>query len=306
MQIWGRTDKMDLIIRQIVYEEAEAASLRERDPNFIMRSLRDFLCGIFIGAGAILPGVSGGVLAVVFDIYRPFMEVLTHPRQALPKYWRFIPSLVLGWLIGFLGFAKGIAAAMDVSAAVTTWAFIGLIVGTLPSLFREAGKEGRNTASWVSLLVCAGGIFAGLFYVSRVLSVHLSPNFWTYSLCGGLWGLGIVVPGLATSSVLMALDLYQPLMAGLSALDIPVLLSTLPGLLATIFLLARLVNWVFQNHYSIAFHGILGIVAASTLVIFPTEYSGVGELLLSGACGAVGFLIAFFLGKLDRRTQRAK
>ena len=48
------------------------------------RWLRYFFCGILIGAGAILPGVSGGVLAVVFDIYRPFMEVLTRPRKALP------------------------------------------------------------------------------------------------------------------------------------------------------------------------------------------------------------------------------
>lgn len=53
---------------------------RKRDRNFGIRWLRDLLCGVLIGAGAILPGVSGGVLAVVFDIYRPFMEVLTHPR----------------------------------------------------------------------------------------------------------------------------------------------------------------------------------------------------------------------------------
>ena len=57
---------------------------RPHDQNFIIRWLRDLLCGILIGAGAILPGVSGGVLAVVFDIYRPFMEVLTHPKTAIP------------------------------------------------------------------------------------------------------------------------------------------------------------------------------------------------------------------------------
>ena len=80
------------------------------DQNFIMRWLRDLLCGALIGAGAILPGVSGGVLAVVFDIYRPFMEVLTHPRTAIPKYWKWFPPIALGWCAGFLGFAKGISA----------------------------------------------------------------------------------------------------------------------------------------------------------------------------------------------------
>ena len=87
---------------------------RKRDRNFGIRWLRDLLCGVLIGAGAILPGVSGGVLAVVFDIYRPFMEVLTHPREAIPKYWRWFLPIGLGCAIGFLGFAKGIAAAIDV------------------------------------------------------------------------------------------------------------------------------------------------------------------------------------------------
>ncbi len=72
------------------------------------RALRDFLCGVLIGAGAILPGVSGGVLAVVFGIYRPLMEMLTRPRTAVPKYWRFLPALGLGWAVGFLGVAKGL------------------------------------------------------------------------------------------------------------------------------------------------------------------------------------------------------
>ena len=77
--------------------------------------LRDFLCGALIGAGAILPGVSGGVRAVVFGIYRPFMEVLTRPRKAVPRYWRMLIPLGLGWAAGFLGVAKGVAAAMTLS-----------------------------------------------------------------------------------------------------------------------------------------------------------------------------------------------
>ena len=190
-----------------------------RDQNFIIRWLRDLLCGALIGAGAILPGVSGGVLAVVFDIYRPFMEVLTRPRTAIPKYWKWFPPIALGWCAGFLGFAKGIAAAISFSNTVTTWLFLGLIAGTVPSLFREAGKEGRAAASWGSLLLCAGAVFAGLFYVSRVAEVSVEPNFWWYSFCGALWGMSIVIPGMTSSSVMMALGLYQPMLEGLARLD---------------------------------------------------------------------------------------
>ena len=276
---------------------------RKRDRNFGIRWLRDLLCGVLIGAGAILPGVSGGVLAVVFDIYRPFMEVLTHPREAIPKYWRWFLPIGLGCAIGFLGFAKGIAAAIDVSSTVTTWLFIGLIVGTVPSLFREAGKEGRSIGSWVSMAVCAGAIFFSLFYVGKVICVTVEPNFWWYNFCGALWGMSLVIPGLTSSSVMMALGLYQPMLEGLARLDFLVLSACLPGMVLTILLLARLVSWFFRKHYSIAFHGIFGIVLASTLVIIPTSYVGAWEIVLSAVCCIGGFLLAFFMARLDKRIQ---
>ena len=276
---------------------------RKRDRNFGIRWLRDLLCGVLIGAGAILPGVSGGVLAVVFDIYRPFMEVLTHPREAIPKYWRWFLPIGLGCAIGFLGFAKGIAAAIDVSSTVTTWLFIGLIVGTVPSLFREAGKEGRSIGSWVSMAVCAGAIFLSMFYVGKVICVTVEPNFWWYNFCGALWGMSLVIPGLTSSSVMMALGLYQPMLEGLARLDFLVLSACLPGMVLTILLLARLVSWFFRKHYSIAFHGIFGIVLASTLVIIPTSYVGAWEIVLSAVCCIGGFLLAYFMARLDRRIQ---
>ena len=276
---------------------------RKRDRNFGIRWLRDLLCGVLIGAGAILPGVSGGVLAVVFDIYRPFMEVLTHPREAIPKYWRWFLPIGLGCAIGFLGFAKGIAAAIDVSSTVTTWLFIGLIVGTVPSLFREAGKEGRSIGSWVSMAVCAGAIFFSLFYVGKVICVTVEPNFWWYNFCGALWGAGVVLPGLTSSSIMMALGLYEPMMHGLADMQFLVLSACLPGMVLTILLLARLVSWFFRKHYSIAFHGIFGIVLASTLVIIPTSYVGAWEIVLSAVCCIGGFLLAYFMARLDRRIQ---
>lgn len=263
--------------------------------------LRDLLCGALIGAGAILPGVSGGVLAVVFDIYRPFMEVLTHPRAAIPQYWRMLLPLGLGWCAGFLGIAKGLAAAMAFSDAVTYWLFIGLIAGTVPSLFREAGKEGRPASAWTSLFFCALAIFAGLFYVGRVIHAQVTPNFWWYNFCGALWGISIVIPGMTSSSVMMALGLYQPMLEGLARLDLLVLSATLPGMIVTIAALARLVTWFFRRHYAAAFHGILGFVIASTLVIIPTDYTGTVEIVLSAVFCAAGFALAYCLAKMERR-----
>ena len=278
----------------------------ERGNGQRVRWLRNLLCGALIGAGAILPGVSGGVLAVVFDIYRPFMEVLTRPRRALPRYWKMMIPLGLGWAAGFLGIARGISAAISLSDAVTTWLFIGLIAGTAPSLFREAGKEGRSASAWMSFFLCAAAVFAGLFYVSRVVHVQVEPGFWWYNFCGALWGMGVVIPGMTSSSVMMALGLYQPMLEGLARMDFWVLSAALPGMFLTIAALARLVTWFFRRHYAAAFHGILGFVMASTLVIIPMEYTGPGEMALSALLCAAGFGLAFFLARLDRRAEGKK
>ena len=71
----------------------------------------------------------------------------------------------------------------------------------------------------------------------------------------------------------------------------------------TIALLARLVTWFFRRHYAAAFHGILGFVMASTLVIVPTEYAGAGEMALSALCAAAGFVLAYFLARMDKREE---
>ena len=84
-----------------------------RIKNGIMRIVQ----GIIIGAGAILPGISGGVLAVVFGIYRPAMELLTHPRRALQRYWRMLLAVGIGWAIGFLGGGSVILASSSGSSS---------------------------------------------------------------------------------------------------------------------------------------------------------------------------------------------
>ena len=271
----------------------------DRNQIFVLRWM---LCGALIGAGAILPGVSGGVLAVIFGVYRPFMEVLTVPGKAIPKYWKGFIPLVLGWCAGFMGFAKGIALAFASAQNITTCLFLGLILGTMPALFREAGKEGHPKSGWAAMLFCAAAVFVMLYYVSHISKIQLPPNVWTYNFCGVLLGMGIIVPGMTTSAILMSLGLYQPLLNGLARMDLVVLLACLPGMLITMALLARGVRWLFRCHYAVAFHGILGIVLASAVMIVPMEYQGIAQAAACTAAAVFGAWLAYILARLEDKT----
>ena len=106
--------------------------------------LMHVLHGALIGVGAILPGVSGGVMCVLFGIYQPMMALLSHPGKAFRQYSRLFIPVLIGCAIGFVGLSKVVELAFGADSAIVTCLFFGLILGTIPSLWREAGLKGRN------------------------------------------------------------------------------------------------------------------------------------------------------------------
>lgn len=266
-----------------------------RIKNGIMRIVQ----GIIIGAGAILPGISGGVLAVVFGIYRPAMELLTHPRRALQRYWRMLLAVGIGWAIGFLGGGSVILALFHQSETVATCLFIGLILGTLPDLWHEAGTQGRSNGSYISLIVSFLALFGALMAVKFSSFAEMPANFWGFLFCGVLWGFSFIIPGMTSSSILMAVGLLTPLIDGIAQLDFTVLIPWGLGMVGVMALFARIVSRLFDTNYSIACHAVIGIVLASTLIIIPTDFASTAEMVWSVACAILGAVLAYFGSKLQ-------
>ena len=274
----------------------EAAELRKT--AFVW--LRDGFCGALLGVAAILPGVSGGALAFSLGLYQPMMALLAAPREALRRYGTRLLPLGLGWGLGFWGAARGLAAALDLSGAAAAWLLIGLMGGTVPLLHRQAAEQGSGCGARISFLLCALAGLALCFGSGRMLpGLPRLPALLRDGLCGALWGLGVVLPGLSTASLLMALGLYQPVMEGLARLDPAALLGSGAGLCLTVLLMARLMYRLFRRHAPETFHGILGFVTASTLALVPTRYAGWEELLLALLCGGLGFGLTFLLGRME-------
>lgn len=268
----------------------------------------NIICGIAIGAGAILPGISGGVLCVVFGVYQPLMHVLSHPKEGIKKEWKMLLCIAVGWAVGFFAFSNLIKFMFGKSELYATWFFIGLIFGNLPALIKEAGKEGRNAKSFIGMgigfLVMASILITFLF----LPQASITPNFWWFGFAGILWGLSIIIPGMTSSSILMCLGIYEPFNEGLSVLDFKVIIPWVLGMAIIVILLSRAVDKLFKKHYSLSFHSVIGIVIASTLVIVPIfekasgGYAAVGtslieytwvNLLISAICAFVGFIAAY-------------
>ncbi len=276
--------------------------------NFsMMKFIIKVLQGALIGLGAVLPGISGGVLCVVFGIYKTIMEFLADPFR---KFKTHVPKLIpigIGGVIGFLGVANILSFLLDKYPAQSVCVFIGLISGMLPSLFREAGEQGRSKASFVSMGIAMVLVFALLISL-QVFSVQITPNFLWYIFCGCCLALSVIAPGMSFSTLLMPLGLYEPFVAGIGHLDFGILIPGGIGGLATVILFAKAVDTLFDRHYSVAFHAIVGVVIAATIMIIPfaSFTASVGSFIVNVICLAVGVVAALYLDKFNQKFADQK
>lgn len=259
--------------------------------------------GALIGLGAVLPGISGGVLGVIFGIYKPIMELLSNPFKNFKTHVPKLIPVFIGGVIGFLGVANILAFFLNKYPDPSVCLFIGLISGMLPSLFREAGEQGRTKGSWISLVVCMVFIFALLIGL-KMTSIEVAPNFLWYLFCGFCLALSVIAPGMSFSTLLMPLGLYTPFVDGIGHFDMSVLIPGGVGALVTVILFAKAINALFDNYYSIAFHGILGIVIAATVMIIPMEsFLSAGSAIVNIICIVVGVICALALDKFNSRVK---
>ena len=111
--------------------------------------------------------------------------------------------------------------------------FIGLITGMLPSLFREAGEQGRPKGSWVSMVI-AFAVILTLLISLNLFSVTITPNFGWYIFCGFCLALSVIAPGMSFSTLLMPLGLYTPFVDGLGSLQMGILVPAAIGAIVTV------------------------------------------------------------------------
>lgn len=267
--------------------------------QFIFRVLQ----GALIGLGAVLPGISGGVLSVIFGIYKPIMELLSNPIKNFKTHVPKLIPVIIGGVIGFLGVANILSFFLEKYPDPSVCVFIGLITGMLPSLLREAGEQGRSKGSYISMAVCMCVIFTLLIGL-QMTSIEVAPNFFWYLFCGFCLALSIIAPGMSFSTLLMPLGLYTPFIDGIGHFDMGILIPGGIGALVTVICLAKAVNALFDNYYSIAFHGIIGIVIAATVMIIPfSGFTSPGTALVNGVCIIIGILVALALDKFNSRVK---
>ena len=279
--------------------------------------------GAIIGVGGIIPGISGGVLCAVFGLYEPLMETLAHPIKGLKKNFKLLLPVVIGIGVGFVALAKVVELLFQSNAEIATALFVGLILGELPSLWKEAGEQGkRRASSYICMTVAFVLLFSALLVIELGTEMKIAPNPVWYGICGLCLGLGVVIPGMSGSAPLTFLGLYEPLMgvisgvaeagigilggklslsAGIGAMSLQNVIPVGIGILIPFLVISRPIHFCIKKFPSQMYHTIFGVVLATTLptLIFKI---GFGELpIVKVGFIILGFICAWLVDLLSRK-----
>lgn len=295
--------------------EEEKKDILEK--NSLVDILIRFLKGIAIGIGAILPGLSGGVLAVIFGVYNPAIEFLGNLRN---KFWKnvlfFIP-IGIGLLLGIFLFSIVVEEAFKQYLAIFACLFIGFVIGTVPALYKDAGKKGRNKTD-IILAIVTIILLAALMIFGQNLAVNITPSIPVWFISGGLVALGFIVPGLSPSNFLMYFGLYDKMAGGIRVIDLSVIIPIALGGIITVLLFSKLISFLLNKYYSKMKHIILGLVLGSSIAIFPTvivpDFRNLAKtntdknlilmIIASVVLFIVGAATTYFFSKIEEKHSR--
>lgn len=257
-----------------------------------MTFFMDVLKGIMIGIANVIPGVSGGTMAVSLGIYDKLIGAVSNLLRDWKNSLKTLFPLVLGCGIGIVGFTYAIEYLLSKHTFVTCMAFVGLILGGLPILVVSLKKELRKSGSSIDI----SGVlaFVILFAVAVFMPMMNAGEevLKTFSVTPGtlisLFAVGViasatmVIPGVSGSLVMMILGYYYGIidtikgfLDSLKALDMAglthgfaLLMPFGIGLLLGIFLIAKLITFLFNRYGIQTYCAIIGLIIASPFAIF--------------------------------------
>ncbi len=266
--------------------------------------------GVLVGFGAILPGVSGGALLAAFGLYKPILDLISSPIKGIKKYFWMFCFFGIGGLIGFVGLSGLVNVLLEANEALVKCVFIGFMLGTVPELWSDAGKSmdtekypRHRKTDWLALGIGFAVMLAILLLLNGSAAVQMQPGLPAWIFCGICWGLSFVIPGLSASTLLLFFGLYGPMLDGISRLDMGVCIPLGIGMVVILLLLPRLVKAAFARWDAPLSHGILGIVLATTAMIFPGIPADALGWILYVVCMVGGCAVSYVLGKVCAKLR---
>ncbi len=255
--------------------------------NFII----DIIKGMFIGVANIIPGVSGGTMAVSMGVYDKMVGAINSITTKFRKSIFTLIPLLLGMIIGIVVFSYIIPYSLIHYSFQTVMCFSGLVIGGIPDLMKHTRNALVKEKKYVNPAHII--LFVTLFSLAIIMAISegtpsgstsITINLSTIiilALLGIIAAATMVIPGISGSLLLMILGYYSKIISTISSFitalknmdtasilhNVFILLPFGIGCILGILLISKLITWLLKNYESLTYFSILGLVTASPIAI---------------------------------------
>lgn len=259
----------------------------------------NFLKGIIIGVGKVIPGVSGAMLAATLGIYEKGLEILSNLKTQLLKNIKFVLSIGLGILCSMVLGSKLILYLLNNHYLITIFCFMGMIVGGVKPLYNKIYKKFNIT----NLLVFLFSFFSIILLSFVKIQLKNANGIFVYILSGISEAISTIVPGISGTALLMLIGTYDEIMqcfANLFDISIMfqnffVLIPFTGGLIVGVISVSKIINNLLKKHKVSTYYAIMGFSLSSVVIMFiqtlNKNYSLL-EVILSFIFFIIGYEVA--------------
>lgn len=273
-----------------------------------MKFFQYTLYGLLIGVANIIPGVSGGTIAVMLGIYDQLIDAVSSLRRRFWDSVRYLFPIGVGAAIGILLFSHLLKFLLSAYPGPTNFFFLGLILGGIPVIARRIRGSGHLHPSSFVPLIAAFLCMILLFIFSQTggdpTAVTTSLTFGRtlqFFFCGALAAACMILPGVSGSMVMMLLGVYYSILTAISDLNVVLLLPVAFGILLGFFGGAKLIGLCLHRWEQGTYSAILGLIAGSLFPVLRNAHIGANlQSVFSIVFLILGVLFSLWMLRLQK------
>jgi len=274
-----------------------------------MKSIILVIKGFIMGIANIIPGVSGGTLALTMGIYEKFIEAISHFLKNIKENIKFLLPVFIGMGLSILTMSNVISSAFDKFPVPTTLFFMGLVLGGIPMLYNKVKdtKEKKMPSSYI-IAVMTFALVMILAFSEELFGKGLGDanlanlsvvSYIVLFIVGVVAAATMVIPGVSGSLVLMLLGYYLPIVNTVKDLthfnnighNLLVCIPFGIGIVVGIVLIAKVIEWLLKRYEAKTYFGVLGFIIASVIAIPVSVFHEVDSMAYSLPEGIIAVLL---------------
>ena len=264
-----------------------------------------FIKGIVVGIGGVAPGLSGSILLIIFGLYQQTLDTLSSLFRNFKEKLRFLLPLVAGMVLGVILFSNLIDFFMTSHPVPTRFCFLGLILGTLPMVWKDVRKNGFSPW-YYGLIVLAAGLGIWFFTANpHAFPQVTDPNLLQCLVLGVAVAATAIIPGVDPAVFLTTLGLYEADVGALADLRLSILLPMALGLAFGAVLISGGMSFLFRHAYTATYSIIFGIFLSMIPNMLP-ENGWTSCTPLCICLLAAGFCLSYYLGDITGNNCRIR